>query len=228
MTHTDPQRRAPLPAGLEPAPILTGICSAKTVIATVLATVKLWVWRRLLAGVGLLAVGTVAAAPPLDPKWVLSQDGAYVIDQQARMAWPRCAEGMTWNGKTCTGKPKLMTHSEAKVHVAARAKVDGVAWRLPRAQELRYLVEKTNPARGLDPVLFPAAPGEWHWSSTANINMAPVNDYNYGNVMEGRTSANTNRIAFQQGWAVNLSTGEARGDASRSSHLPVRLVRPLE
>ena len=29
------------------------------------------------------------------------------------------------------------------------------------------------------------------------------------------------------GWAVNLSTGEARGDAARASKLPVRLVRPM-
>jgi Protein of unknown function (DUF1566) len=219
MMHTGPQRRAVLPAGLQ---------RALPVMATDLATVMSLVRRTLLSGVGWLAWSAGAAAPPLEPKWVLSQDGAYVIDQKARMAWPRCAEGMPWNGKTCTGKPKLMTHSEAKVHVAARAKADGVAWRLPRAQELRHMLERTSLARGLDPVLFPAAPGEWHWSSTANINMAPVNDYNYGNVMEGRTSANSNRIAFQQGWAVNLSTGQARGDASRSSLLPVRLVRPLD
>lgn len=192
--------------------------------------------RMLLAGAVGLVLGVNAAAPPATPsatppvarQWVLSQDGAYVIDQSAKAAWSRCAEGMAWNGKTCTGKPKLMSHAEAKAYVAARVKADGVAWRLPRAQELRYLVDRKNPAQGLDRVLFPAAPGEWHWSSTANINMAPVNDYNYGNVMEGRTSANTNRIAFQQGWAVNLSTGEARGDASRSSLLPVRLVRPLD
>lgn len=184
--------------------------------------------RLLLAGAAALALGAWGAAPPAEPQWVLSEGGAYVIDQKAKAAWSRCAEGMAWNGKTCTGKPKLMSHAEAKAHVAARVKAEGVAWRLPRAQELRYLVDRKNPAQGLDPVLFPAAPGEWHWSSTANINMAPVNDYNYGNVMEGRTSANTNRIAFQQGWAVNLSTGEARGDASRSSLLPVRLVRPLD
>ena len=33
-------------------------------------------------------------------------------------------------------------------------------------------------------------------------------------------------MALLNGWAVNMATGEARGDVARASKLPVRLVRP--
>jgi hypothetical protein len=46
--------------------------------------------------------------------------------------------------------------------------------------------------------------------------------------MRGRTNENTNRMAFLHGWAVNLTSGEARGDVTKRTKLPVRLVRPQE
>src|SRR2546427_1298998 len=39
-------------------------------------------------------------------------DGRDVIDRRARLLWPRCVEGMQWNGKTCTGLPELFTHKQ--------------------------------------------------------------------------------------------------------------------
>jgi hypothetical protein len=35
-------------------------------------------------------------------------------------------------------------------------------------------------------------------------------------------------MAFLHGWAVNSVTGEARGDVTKQSKLPVRLVRLLD
>ena len=35
-----------------------------------------------------------------------------------------------------------------------------------------------------------------------------------------------NQMAFTQGWAVDLSSGEARGDVGRATRLHVQLVRP--
>ena len=43
--------------------------------------------------------------------------------------------------------------------------------------------------RRRNPILFPAAPGDWHWSSTANVNAPAVNQYNYGNIAQGRAGA---------------------------------------
>ena len=46
--------------------------------------------------------------------------------------------------------------------------------------------------------------------------------------MQGRTSENTTQLAFLHAWAVNLATGEARGDVLKRTELPVRLVWSLQ
>lgn len=158
--------------------------------------------------------------------WELSADGAYVIDVRARLAWPRCVEGMTWNGSTCLGQPQMLDHGQAQNLASTRWKAENVRWRLPTSHELQRLVSRQTQPPGLDAWLFPAAPAGWHWSGSSTVNTAPVNPYNYGNVMQGRTEDNTNRLDFLRGWAVNLTTGEAAGDVNRRSRLPVRLVRP--
>jgi hypothetical protein len=35
-------------------------------------------------------------------------------------------------------------------------------------------------------------------------------------------------MAFRQGWAVNMQTGESRGDVGKGTRLLVRLVRPYD
>ena len=172
-----------------------------------------------------LALGVAAQADA--PQLVLSEDGAYVIDIKAKLAWPRCVEGMVWDGKTCTGKPQLFDHAQANAHALARWKAEGIRWRLPHTTELKRLVDPRLTPPGLDPTLFPAAPREWHWSGTANIRAGgQVNQYSYDNIQQGRTNENADRMAYLHGWAVNLVTGEARGDVSKRSSLPLRLVRP--
>ena len=76
----------------------------------------------------------------------------------------------------------------------------------------------------MDAKLFPAAPGGLHWSGTANVRQLSVNPYNYDNVASSRPKGG-NRLAALQGWAVDMETGEAFGDVSRATKLPVRLVR---
>ena len=132
-----------------------------------------------------------------------------------------------WDGKTCTGQPQLFDHAQATAHALARWKAEGIRWRLPHTTELKRLVDPRPAQQGLDPVLFPAAPREWHWSGTANIRAAgQVNQYSYDNIQQGRTNENADRMAYLHGWAVNLVTGEAKGDVSKRSTLPLRLVRP--
>ena len=159
--------------------------------------------------------------------WSLSADGAYVLDQRAGLAWPRCVEGMQWTGKTCMGQPLLLDRAEATALATDRWKAEGVGWRLPRAAELQRLVDKSLSPPGLSPLLFPAAPGQWHWTATANVSARNTNQYTYGNIAQGRAGDGARQAAMINGWAVNLSTGEARGDAARASKLPVRLVRPM-
>jgi hypothetical protein len=168
-----------------------------------------------------------AAAQADAPRFALSEDGHHVIDLKAKLAWPRCVEGMVWDGKTCTGKPQLFDHGQASTHALARWKAEGIRWRLPHTTELKRLVDAHLSPPGLDPVLFPAAPREWHWSGTANIRAAgQVNQYSYENIQQGRNNDNADRMAYLHGWAVNLVTGEARGDVSKRTALPLRLVRP--
>ena len=184
----------------------------------------------------LLAVASVQAAPAAAPTpaartatakpfLVASTDGAWVIDTRTRNAWPRCVEGMQWNGRTCTGTPRLFTHAQALALASQRWKAEGVAWRLPRVNELKRLVDKSLQPSGLNPELFPAAPEDWHWSGTANVNASGVNRYDYSNV--ARAGEGASSLSAQKAWAVDLSSGEASPDMGRGTALPVRLIRPL-
>ena len=175
-----------------------------------------------------MSVAIFAKEPAAVPAWMVSADGADVVDMQTRQVWSRCVEGMRWTGKTCAGEPTLVTHKEALALASARRKADGLDWRLPRVTDLRRLVSETAVPSGRYAKLFPAAPAQWYWASTANVDSAAreVNQYNYGNIASGRTGADINRMAFLHGWAVNMDTGEASGDTSKRSKLPVRLMRP--
>lgn len=158
----------------------------------------------------------------------LSDDQTLVLDHETRQAWSRCVEGMQWTGKTCAGEPVMATHKEALALAAARRKADGKDWRLPRVPELRQLALETEIARRTGLIAFPHAPDDWYWTSTANVDTraAESNQYNYGNIMRGQNSVDTNRLGFLHGWAVDLRSGEARGDVlKRSARLPVLLVR---
>lgn len=185
--------------------------------------------RSLAAVVGGLWVLSAVASPQQQGSadWRVSDDGAYVIDVRAQLAWPRCVEGMQWNGTTCTGKPLLLDRAEATALATARWQAEGVAWRLPRAAELQRLVGKAaHNVPGADARLFPAAPDLWYWSSTANVSGVRNNQYNYNTIRQSREGDSAGQMALLNGWAVNMSTGEARGDVARASKLPVRLVRP--
>ena len=158
------------------------------------------------------------------PAWSLSPDGSLVIDQRARLAWPRCVEGMTWTGNACRGVPRLFTYGEAQALVRSRWKAEGVRWRLPRVNELRRLVNRKALPPSVDTQLFPAMPRDWLWTGTASVNTNTVNPYAYGNVARG--GAGESSMTVQQSWAVDMASGEARGDVGRATRLHVQLVRP--
>jgi hypothetical protein len=177
---------------------------------------------------GLLIIGPASAAEPVPAKPTISADGAAVLDPPARLAWARCVEGMQWTGKFCHGTPQLMSFSQAVAHARGRSQADGLAWRLPRVQELQRLVQRTaSKPVGPDPLLFPDTPHELFWSATAQLGGRASNPYNYGTVMRGGGGGEAPSAAMQ-GWAVHLGSGAAHGDVSKSSRLLVRLVRTLD
>lgn len=185
--------------------------------------VAVWLLSAL-AWVPAWAADPVGAPPPDTMALTPTADGSGVLDPRARTVWARCVEGMQWNGRTCTGRALLLTRAEATARAKARSTADGHSWRLPRSLELRRLVDKQAKPPGVDATLFPAAPGGMQWSGTANVRHLSVNPYNYDNVASGRTTGGS-RLAALAGWAVDMDTGEAFGDVSRASKLPVRLVR---
>lgn len=163
------------------------------------------------------------------PDWVLSGDGAYVIHREARVAWPRCVEGMAWDGRRCTGTPLQLDRHEALALAQARSQARGVTWRLPQVKELQQLASASvRASRGSGTALLPAASHGWCWSATAVVDSGRFNEYNYGNIARGLNKANVNQLGFLHGWAVNTADGEARGDVPRRTKLSVRLVLPLD
>jgi hypothetical protein len=190
---------------------------------------KNWSSRGWIACIVIAPVWQMSASmadPTAPPKWVATEDGAFIINLNTKAAWTRCAEGMRWNGSTCAGKPTLLSHAEALLLAQSRAATDGMNWRLPTVMELKHLVAHTKDRPDAQPAPFSAAPGGWYWSGTASAHTTQVNQYNYANIMRGRTSANVNQQAVPRVWAVNLSTGQVNGDVARRSKLPVLLVAP--
>jgi Protein of unknown function (DUF1566) len=167
--------------------------------------------------VALLALAAQAQAVPAP-----SPDGQEIRDPATQLAWSRCLIGQRWTGKSCSGPPELLRHTEALSRARALARQTGLAWRLPRVPELQHLVRRNG--QGLDPRLFPDAPADWHWSGTPSLSHESVNPYNYGSVMRGQTGAQADS-SFVNGWAVHLGDGQSRDDVPKGSRLAVRLVR---
>ena len=170
-----------------------------------------------LAGAPLHAQPVTGAATP---QLQLSADGSEVHDLRARLAWPRCLQGMQWRKPRCEGTPQRLSHGQAQKLAQSQQQADGLRWRLPRARELQRLRQQA--AAGDEATLLPGVPGDWHWAGTAAVNAAAVNPYRYD-----QTGPAKNRLAAQQAWAVDWATGRADGETGRANLLLVRLVRPL-
>lgn len=179
----------------------------------------------------LLSLAQAAAAPPpagSRQDAALSARGATVTDASSRLIWERCVAGMRWTGASCQGEARQMTHGEALAWAASRARTDGLAWRLPRVNELQHLRIRLNQRPQTISHLFPLAPGGWYWSSTASLNTSSVNPYDYDNIQRGHDGSSRPRLSVRQAWAVHPDTGEARGDVAKRSQLVVRLVRSMK
>jgi len=164
---------------------------------------------------------------PAPAHFVVSADGAYVLDLRGRLIWPRCVEGMRWSGSTCIGQRMLFEYVDALELAAARSQSQGVRWRLPRVAELRHLVDKYGKPPGLYPELFPKAPTDLHWTSTPSIQHGAGNQYDYANISQSRTGESST-LSPLSGRALDPQTGQATGDLPKTTPLAVRLVRSFD
>ena len=177
----------------------------------------------LLAWLYPLVMPAFAQNAAVAPLFQLSTQQDMVIDTRAKLAWPRCAEGMQWDGKTCTGVAQTYTYKQALALAAERSHSDGLRWRLPRVNEFKRLLDRKAKPPGLNPALFPAAPRDWHWTATAAVNTQRINSYNYSQVDK---SSNVTALAAQQAWAIDTETLQTTPDMGKGNALLLRLVRP--
>lgn len=183
------------------------------------------VWASPAADTQEPAAAATSQAETAPPAFQLSQDGRFVLDMRARLAWPRCVEGMQWDGQHCQGLPDLLTYKQAQARAQEQSRTGDVRWRMPRVNEMRRLIDRSVRPQGLHPVLFPDAPRGWHWTGSAAVNARPSNPYNYSQI-SGQSPIS--QLAAQQAWAINLDTLETAPDMGRGNQLMVRLVRPMQ
>ena len=148
-----------------------------------------------IAALALLAFG--AGASQGQDRFVISADGQEVTDTATRLTWKRCAEGMRWNGKVCSGKAMRYSFAGAKKEAANGA----AAWRIPTRDELVALVDKTAKRKPrIDTKAFPQTPSRSFWAT--------------------RAGSDDNLNA----WLVSFSSGRVTGNAGQAK-FPLRLVR---
>lgn len=152
--------------------------------------------------VGMCAVAALPAQAQAQAhgRFAVSADGQQVTDSSNGLVWRRCAEGMTWNGRLCAGKPLRVKLAGAKAAARAAA-ADGKAWRLPTRDELRTLVDaKAKKKPRIDATAFPNTPALSFWATR-----------------EG-TDDNLNA------WLINFSNGRTYANLGQAK-FPIRLVR---
>jgi len=151
-----------------------------------------------IAACSLLAFAAVASHA--QGRYAISSDGQEVTDSTTHLTWRRCAEGMHWDGKSCSGKLAKYNYAGAK-KAAEAAKSGGKAWRIPTRDELVALFDgsaKKKPK--LDGQAFPKATKGPFWASRPGSD----DDLN--------------------AWLVNFNNGKVRANLGQAK-FPLLLVR---
>lgn len=150
-----------------------------------------------LAAIALLALA--ACAGHAEGRFAISTDGQEVTDSTTRLTWRRCAEGMRWDGKACSGKLLKFSYAAAKKAAAVR---DGArAWRIPTRDELVALLDMTTKKKPrIDGQAFPQTPSAPFWASRPGSD----DDLN--------------------AWLVNFGNGKVHANLGQAK-FPLRLVR---
>jgi hypothetical protein len=141
-----------------------------------------------------------AACSHAQGRFAVSSDGQEVTDSTTQLTWRRCAEGMRWDGKACSGKLAKFSYAAAK-KAADAARSAGKAWRIPTRDELVGLVDKTAKKKPrTDASAFPKAANGPYWAS--------------------REGSDDNLNA----WLVNFGNGKVHANLGQAK-FPLRLVR---
>jgi hypothetical protein len=119
-------------------------------------------------GLALLLL-SLASAGLAQERFSASADGQEVTDSRTGLIWRRCAEGMTWKGRTCIGQAVFFSQPDAAARARA-ASASGAEWRLPILKELSSIVSAREAEEGkaaIDPAAFPATPVARFWTSSS-------------------------------------------------------------
>ena len=103
-------------------------------------------------------------------RYTPSADGHEITDSRTGLIWRRCAEGMTWKVRTCTGQAVFLNQPEAAARAKAAAAPEA-EWRLPVLKELSSIVSVREAEEGkaaIDPVAFPGTPVARFWTSSSS------------------------------------------------------------
>ena len=152
-----------------------------------------------IAALALLALA--ATTSQAQGRYTISADGSEVTDTTTRLVWKRCAEGLRWDGKACSGKLMKFKYAEAKQRVAAASTGNAAGWRIPSLSELKGILDRKAKKKPLiDPDAFPDTPKQQFWATRPGTD----DDLN--------------------AWLVNFSNGKTYGNVG-ASRFPLRLVR---
>lgn len=142
-----------------------------------------------------------ADTPDASGRWTFSADQQEVTDNQTRLTWRRCPEGMTASAAGCTGTFTNFLLNQALTRANEAATPDK-AWRVPNVKELASVVDRSRVFPAIDETIFPRTTGTGFWTST------PYGG-NPGN----------------QAWQVDFSIGRVEPAAKDTSSVQLRLVR---
>ena len=120
-------------------------------------------------GLALFVLLSLPGASFAQERFSVSADGQEVTDSRTGLTWRRCAEGMVWKGKTCTGQAAFFSQPDAVARAKA-ASASGTEWRLPVLKELSSIVsarEADVDKAAIDPNAFPATPIARFWTSSS-------------------------------------------------------------
>ena len=105
--------------------------------------------------------------PARNPDSVYTDNGdGTVTDTRTNLMWKRCAEGLTWDGTTCSGQAQYFTWTDALKQAADSTYAGHSDWRLPNVKELFTLVEECRSLPAINATIFPNAPSVPAWTGT--------------------------------------------------------------
>jgi hypothetical protein len=130
-------------------------------------------------------------------------DEGTATNKTTGLMWMRCALGMQWEGKDCSGTAGTFTWTEGLKSASLHEFAGYNDWRLPNKNELVSIVEERCVSPAINAKVFPQTPLMFHWSSTPYASL--------------KTGA----------WSVDFGYGVVTA-TEKDSKLPVRLVRDPE